>query len=344
MPEHGVLAVCSPAELVVANTSLAVAGQPAGKTRAQEPHLRGEAALVQLDLEEEAPTLLGQVGEAKGDPFHDRVAGLAAQVLRLEPARILQRGVGRCHLDQALQLLLSVLLQHVRILVQHGQPRAFNPSRVLRSEGATQAHVLHHQIGVPVLICGRDSAVVVHDAKSTILAALERLRVIVCPPKELLLPTLPRTVVVVQRPAGRLGFELVPVELICLQEAPDIVEVHVDHHRREVLDPAQHGLQLLLPVAQALEALPNFRQGVVVELGGGGADIRQRGPLARHQAFHSAHLRLREDRGPEGLLVIQDPDLPQRRDDGAVPGIVVDPARGHDLPHRRRSVLAEAEC
>mmetsp|Transcript_108386 Transcript_108386/g.258653 ORF Transcript_108386/g.258653 Transcript_108386/m.258653 type:complete len:562 (-) Transcript_108386:87-1772(-) len=332
MPEDRMLAIGCPAVFIVPHASQeAGAAGRRDEVRAEQPHLRRRAGRVEHHLKEVAALPLCQVGKAHGDPVLHGVFAHAPQQCGVYLRHIMQRGVGHGHVDQVPQLLIAVLFQHVGVLVQDRQALPADAPRVRGGEGAPQAHVLQHQIGIAVAVCRGHSPEVVHHAQSAILAPLEGLAILVGAAKEIHLPPLTDRVLAVQSSAGGASFELTPVILVRLHEAAHPVNVDVHHSGCQVLDPAQTGLQLRLGVAQLPEALPDRRQRGLVAGRGVGAHVLQGRPLAGRQLLHSSHLGLRKDGSPERLLVFQDPNLPQRRHHVAVAGVAEDPALRHHL-------------
>jgi hypothetical protein len=92
-----------------------------------------------------------------------------------------------------------------------------------------------------------DASVVIHEVQRAIFHSLERLCVIVNPPKK---AGFVNTLVV----HSTFRFEWTPIKLIRLEEVPNGVKVDMDQHRCEIPDPANNRLQSIFSKAQLLKA------------------------------------------------------------------------------------------
>mmetsp|Transcript_71164 Transcript_71164/g.117033 ORF Transcript_71164/g.117033 Transcript_71164/m.117033 type:complete len:646 (-) Transcript_71164:436-2373(-) len=304
MPSQGVLSIHRPAVIIVPHAATVAhrLGSDDELIR-EETHLCRFAAAQEFHFEVVAALLLREVWKSHRDPLGRAVGGHAPQHLGLRGAVVRQRGVRQGHLDQLPQLTVIVFLQHMRILVQHSQARSFDSTRIGGGEGGAQAHIFQHEVRVTILVSAENSSVVVHHTQGAILAAFEGLRLVVGSPKELRLPALANHIAIIQSPTGGSGLELVPVELVRLEKAPHVIDMHVDAHRRQVLDPSQHRLQLLFAIAHFGEAFAHCGQGLIVVHGCVGAHMCQGFALTWHASSNCPHLGLWEDGGPEGLLL-----------------------------------------
>mmetsp|Transcript_37900 Transcript_37900/g.105458 ORF Transcript_37900/g.105458 Transcript_37900/m.105458 type:complete len:403 (+) Transcript_37900:399-1607(+) len=219
--------------------------------------------------------------------------------------------LGVCHVQRLLELHVRVLVEHVRVEVQHREAIGLEVRGVLRREGAPQAHVLEDQVRVAVLGALHDTSVVVHDVLYAILAAVEGFGLVVATAKEVLLPLGPD--LGLQEATGSLGLELVPVMRILLHELEHLVDIHVHDNRGQLADPCQRHPQILVLETHAQDALLHLWQSIPVVLLGQASDVRERVLLALHQAASGPKFRWTHDESPVGLRIVVDARLLQRQ-------------------------------
>mmetsp|Transcript_82493 Transcript_82493/g.233971 ORF Transcript_82493/g.233971 Transcript_82493/m.233971 type:complete len:433 (+) Transcript_82493:431-1729(+) len=206
------------------------------------------------------------------------------------------------HLHRLAELLPVVLREHVRVVVEDGEPVGLEVRGVFGRERAAEPDIPEHDVGVAVLRALDDAAGVVHGVQHAVLAALECRGALVAAAEEVLLPDLADFDIQQAAGAGRL--KLVSIVRVFLHERQHLVQVHVDQDRRELPDPGERHPQLAVGVAHPAHPPLQLRQRPLVVALGQDADVPDRPLLAHVQLRDHVEFRYRGHQLPVRLLVV----------------------------------------
>mmetsp|Transcript_29662 Transcript_29662/g.85054 ORF Transcript_29662/g.85054 Transcript_29662/m.85054 type:complete len:262 (-) Transcript_29662:109-894(-) len=184
-------------------------------------------------------------------------------------------------LDGLLQLLCAVLVQHVCVVVEHGQPIGLQVRGVLRRESAAKSAVPQHQVRVAVLHTLHDTSVVVHGIQHAVLTPMESGRLVVAASEQVPLPALPN--LRLQQTTRACCFELVPVVRIALHERHHLRKVAVHDNGCKLSDVRQRHPEVVVGVTHFLHLPLQLRQILVVVVLRQLPDMSDGRLLARHE-------------------------------------------------------------